>query len=329
MPITKSAAEPRSSDRSPDPPPRKSRLRRQAAAARTRRGSQPVAILPRHKNWLLVWGAGLFCLATVTLLPIYLLESSVFLQDATGSSTTSSHHGVHRLMDVAQDLRHSADRLIQHPQQGLPVAEKKSPKEGTVTASVVAKADGKVHYELADLPLDATNWQAKAVARGVAGVPLDQTPAVHEAKRASIQCDLPVDSLAYWNVPTGERDVHYESPYQQLATKTQYITFTPDNGGWNNVSPLPQNPPYRHISVATLTPSYMPQPTTTTPQVRMSMEIIFVLAAVTGRTLVMPPKVPLYLLVRSIDILAKQRLRLGLTGRNETKAPSHHFVHSL
>jgi hypothetical protein len=186
----------------------------------------------------------LFCLATVTLLPIYLLESSVFLQDAAGSSTTASHHGVHRLMDVAQDLRHRADRLIQHEQQGVSVVvEKKSPtEEDTDTISVVAKEDGKVHHALSDLPRDATNWRAKAVARGVAGLPIEQTPAVREAKRASIQCDLPVDSLAYWNDPTGERDVHYESPYQQHTTKTQYITFTPDNGGWNNVSPFRRTP---------------------------------------------------------------------------------------
>ena len=45
---------------------------------------------------------------------------------------------------------------------------------------------------------------------------------------------------------------------------TKYISFTPDRGGWNNI--------------------------------RMSMEIIFVIAAASGRTLVLPPEQPLYLL---------------------------------
>jgi hypothetical protein len=47
-----------------------------------------------------------------------------------------------------------------------------------------------------------------------------------------------------------------------LQGEEKYITFSVDRGGWNNV--------------------------------RMSMEIIFVIAAVTGRTLVLPPKEPLY-----------------------------------
>jgi hypothetical protein len=50
--------------------------------------------------------------------------------------------------------------------------------------------------------------------------------------------------------------------FQQGETK--YISFAPDRGGWNNI--------------------------------RMSMEVMFVIAAVTGRTLVLPPKTPLYLL---------------------------------
>jgi hypothetical protein len=45
---------------------------------------------------------------------------------------------------------------------------------------------------------------------------------------------------------------------------TKYISFSPDRGGWNNI--------------------------------RMSMEIIFVIAAASGRTLVLPPEQPLYLL---------------------------------
>lgn len=44
----------------------------------------------------------------------------------------------------------------------------------------------------------------------------------------------------------------------------QYVTFEPDHGGWNNI--------------------------------RMSMEVVLVFAFVTGRTLVLPPEQPMYLL---------------------------------
>ena len=98
------------------------------------------------------------------------------------------------------------------------------------------------------------------------------------AQRAPIHCpELNVQSLAYWNDPIGTRDEQYTSPFsvytqqqqqQQQPTDTHhdemYISFTPDPGGWNNI--------------------------------RMSMEIIFVIAAATQRTLILPPKEPLYLL---------------------------------
>jgi hypothetical protein len=55
-----------------------------------------------------------------------------------------------------------------------------------------------------------------------------------------------------------------------LQGEEKYISFTVDRGGWKNV--------------------------------RMSMEISFVIAAATGRTLVMPPKEPLYrLAVRKVS----------------------------
>jgi GDP-fucose protein O-fucosyltransferase len=109
------------------------------------------------------------------------------------------------------------------------------------------------------------------VARGVSGRPLAQTPALQNAQRAHIECDVPVDSLAYWNDPIGTRDMEQQSPFSVYShssnskpPREMYISFAPDRGGWNNI--------------------------------RMSMEIIFVLAAATGRTLVLPPKEPLYLL---------------------------------
>ena len=95
------------------------------------------------------------------------------------------------------------------------------------------------------------------------------------AQRAQITCPtLNVNSLAYWNDPIGIRDVQYQSPFRVYPSTSRdhhhqhddemYISFAPDPGGWNNI--------------------------------RMSMEIIFVIAAATQRTLILPPKEPLYLL---------------------------------
>ncbi len=116
-------------------------------------------------------------------------------------------------------------------------------------------------------------FKDKPVNRALAGRPEDLTPGLIGASRGTIKCDVNVDSLAYWNDPQGFRDIAYVSPFRQKGIKEKYITFSTDRGGWNNV--------------------------------RMSMEIIFVIAAATGRTLVLPPKEPLYRL--SADKKNKQR----------------------
>lgn len=97
--------------------------------------------------------------------------------------------------------------------------------------------------------------------RGVSGLPMEETPALVGAKRGHIRCDMDVDDLAYWNDPQGKRDVEFRGHYQEPANR--YLTFEADCGGWNNI--------------------------------RMSLEIILVLAAATGRILVLPPKAPFYL----------------------------------
>jgi hypothetical protein len=108
------------------------------------------------------------------------------------------------------------------------------------------------------------DWTKKPVARGVSGRPLDRTPALVGAARAHVRCDINVDSVAYWNDPQGHRDRDFKSPFAVEGGGEKYITFGMDRGGWNNV--------------------------------RMCMEIIFVIALVTGRTLVLPPEIKLYLL---------------------------------
>ncbi len=106
----------------------------------------------------------------------------------------------------------------------------------------------------------------RPLGRGVSGLPMDQTPALLGAKRGHIECDVDVDELAYWNSPQGDRDLNFKSPFVTPSSsgKTKYLSFEPDVGGWNNI--------------------------------RMNLEIVFVYALVTGRTLVMPPSNNVYLL---------------------------------
>lgn len=121
------------------------------------------------------------------------------------------------------------------------------------------------------------------ISRGAIGLPMTQTPALKSAKPGHIQCKVDASSLAYWNDPRGAFDVQFTTPFEhnpsqeetntKSNTKPQYVTFEPDSGGWNNI--------------------------------RMSMEIIFVFAAATGRTLVLPPDQPLYLL--TVDSSKKHR----------------------
>lgn len=83
-------------------------------------------------------------------------------------------------------------------------------------------------------------------------------------KRGHIQCDVNVDDLVYWNDPQSSYDQHFRSPFLPYDKEERFLTFEPDSGGWNNI--------------------------------RMSLEILMVFAAVTGRTLVLPPNEPMYLL---------------------------------
>ncbi len=133
------------------------------------------------------------------------------------------------------------------------------------------------------IPLDRT-------ARGFSGLPSDQTPALDGARRGHIHCNdtLPAveavlsSMLAFWNDPPGLRDRDAGSPNVEphpfvapplsreeaknpKQSRRRYLTFEPDTGGWNNL--------------------------------RMSFECIVTLAAVMGRTLVLPPEQIMYLLI--------------------------------
>lgn len=71
------------------------------------------------------------------------------------------------------------------------------------------------------------------------------------------------DLVKFWKVPI-EADLNYRNPFYSKGQETKYVSFEPDVGGWNNI--------------------------------RMQMELVLVFAAATGRTLVLPPDQPMYLL---------------------------------
>ena len=108
--------------------------------------------------------------------------------------------------------------------------------------------------------------QSGHIINSAVNTPIVDTPALKGAKRGHITCDKNVDSLVYWNDPAGSRDYTFTSQFRDRHpdAKTKYIAFQLDHGGFNNI--------------------------------RMSFEILLVLAKALDRTLVLPPDQPMYLL---------------------------------
>ena len=69
--------------------------------------------------------------------------------------------------------------------------------------------------------------------------------------------------MTFWEKPR-RHDLEWVSPFEKVGPSVKYVTFEPDPGGWNNI--------------------------------RMQFEIILVFALATGRTFVLPPDQPMYLL---------------------------------
>lgn len=99
--------------------------------------------------------------------------------------------------------------------------------------------------------------------------------------RGIVKCDAEISSLvSYWDDPLSDADRTFRSPFLESPlttaadkrnTKTKrYLSFEPDLGGWNNI--------------------------------RMEFEIMFVFAAATGRTLILPPDTPFYLLQKDSKV---------------------------
>lgn len=195
-----------------------------------------------------------------------LVEKSIELEEEYKSKGLNFWNKATSKIKGALNVQMPQDPLSEEVKTGNP--EKVTVREATIEGNTRGGQSKSVDQKDAATitgdtdRIETTSIQKQQLARGVSGLPMSKTPALVGAKPAHVQCDVDVDDIIYWNDPQGSRDESFSSPF--ATGPDHYLTFEPDRGGWNNI--------------------------------RMSMEIIFVLAAVTRRTLVLPPKAPMYLL---------------------------------
>lgn len=145
-----------------------------------------------------------------------------------------------RMADYVQDRRDLSKRKAKSPPMAEDVKRKESP----------AKPDQ-------DPPPPAGATSSAIVVPHLDCTPFEQPP--HTPDSAYAQ------EMVYW------KDIQYDETHNPFladrASSTQYMTFEPDGGGWNNI--------------------------------RMAMETVVALAIATGRTLVLPPEQRMYLLAKN------------------------------
>ena len=254
-------------------PSSKNAQRKRYRSSRSIRRDVPTFLVTKWtKAKIILVVVGTLVLGSITLLPIILLEQ-------TTSEPNKFHPPVslHNLLEKSKRLEEeykkkgaSMLRTANGLHMKLPSGILKD------LESLAGKESGHVRGTSKRIIRDATEMPEEVeeqgdtskseskqhLARGVSGLPMAQTPALLGASPGHVDCDVDVDDIVYWNDPQGTRDQEFKSPF--ATPPNHYLTFQPDRGGWNNI--------------------------------RMSMEIIFVMAATTGRTLVLPPKAPMYLL---------------------------------
>lgn len=145
-------------------------------------------------NRLLLFCAGLFCISSVAFIPIVMLET---MDPKQPSQLKRAEVGVGHLIGNARHFltdNHSSSSR-NHPPQGQ--------------QQHIVRVNGPERNP--DSPL----------ARGLAGRPMSDTPALIGAKRATIECNVDVNTLAYWNDPQGDRDVQFRSPF--AVTEEKYM----------------------------------------------------------------------------------------------------------
>mmetsp|Transcript_7537 Transcript_7537/g.16351 ORF Transcript_7537/g.16351 Transcript_7537/m.16351 type:complete len:658 (+) Transcript_7537:255-2228(+) len=251
----------------PDPPPQNtshtpSFQRQSSTPYRRRSGAINRSKPPSQERLVLIFITASAIFALISLSPFLLGNFPSDYTDGNGKNRVSAVDWFHRHGDgkggILEGLAGNKTLLAWHRFVG----RRKSLMEGEIQNNNILVDSNKrnYHQDADSLPL----------ARGVSGLPMSQTPALIGAKHGTVTCpsadgstDIHMDELGYWNDPQGDSDAHFVSPFD-VQQPRRYVTFEPDRGGWNNI--------------------------------RMSMEIVIVFAAITGRTLVLPPDTPFYLL---------------------------------
>jgi hypothetical protein len=196
---------------------------------------------------------GISVIAMTFLVPI------IFLEAMENDPSTPKVVSLHSIMDTSKKLEHDLE------ERGINYVRKADKLLGGhlslgghfgVPEDEIRDRDP-FELHMGDSDHDHPEEIEATLARGAAGLSMEKTPALVGAKPGRIECDVNVNDMAYWNSPQGHRDQEFQSPFATDSPMENYLTFEPDPGGWNNI--------------------------------RMSTEIMFVLAAATGRTLVLPP----------------------------------------
>ena len=117
--------------------------------------------------------------------------------------------------------------------------------------------------------------------------------------RGHVQCDEEISWLvSYWNDPRSDVDRAFRSPFlgsisvlKSIPERRRFLTFEPDKVINSFAVFLRKNLMMCHLNkkISSVTQGGW-------NNIRMEFEIMVVLAAATGRTLVMPPDYPIYLL---------------------------------
>lgn len=206
---------------------------------------------------------------SISVIPILVLEGSY----TTTRQNNVNHLHPRKMLDLSKVIQEEA---VQKQVVHVDVDSKAKPVVDQEELEVEKEEEEEPDLDFKDKVPAAENEAlgghgepSSKLARGVNKLPLSQTRALMGARQGEFQCDADVDQerMIYWNSPQGDRDRSFKTPFappKNGEIKEYFLTFEPDRGGWNNI--------------------------------RMSMEILFVMAAATGRTLVLPPRLPLYLL---------------------------------
>jgi hypothetical protein len=132
----------------------------------------------------------------------------------------------------AADTSSSSSRAAARIEPPLPLAAGKDSSSSSSITKTRTTKDGRILpvITVGDLETDENKIDRSVIGRGVAAVSTTTllSPLLAPAQRAHIDCDINVDSLAYWNIGELQPKVN---PFHSEG----YISFAPDRGGWNNV----------------------------------------------------------------------------------------------